>query len=189
MVHALADLLARLPSRRAHAARLLPLLLSSLSDEVEQIQKHAAVALERLGDLFAAEAEAEEPPRLQEDASSGGDLAAAGTAAAESMDVSEGADAAAATAAGSSAAASKLKGGAAAAEAAAAAAAAVARVAPKMLSGTLFASSPKPSAAALVASELKPILPPLVKDIADWTKERALLSMSANDAGRVGLVA
>ncbi|KOO31762.1 heat repeat-containing protein 2 [Chrysochromulina tobinii] len=60
-VAALAELLARLPQKRRHAARLLPLLLCALSDEVEGIQRQARLALERLGDLFAAD-ESEVPP-------------------------------------------------------------------------------------------------------------------------------
>ena len=60
-VHALAELLSRLSARRQHAARLLPLLLSALSDEVESIRVQAGLAMQRLGDLFAADEEAAPP--------------------------------------------------------------------------------------------------------------------------------
>ena len=62
-VHALAELLSKMRQRRQHASRLLPLLLSALSDEVEAIRGHAQVALTRLGDLFAAD-EAAPPAEL-----------------------------------------------------------------------------------------------------------------------------
>jgi len=150
-VHALATLLARLPQRRQHAARLLPLLLCALSDEVESIQKQARLALNRLGDLFAVE---EAPPPKLMDISD--DLATAAEAAASleepvPMQVDTVAKSAAATAA------------------AAAAAAATGRVAPAVLLGTMFAEAPHPPTAALVASELKALLLPLLAELGDWT--------------------
>ena len=167
-VHALASLLSKLKNRRQHASRLLPLLLSALSDEVETIATNAQLALARLGDLFAADEAS--PPALE-----GGDASADLKVAEESAlsaDVSDGASPAEAKAAAAKAA--KIANAAALASAAAVAAAANNRVAPPTLEGTLFAKPPHPAAAALVASELKPLITPVLKDLGDWTVKSRL---------------
>ena len=155
-------------NRRQHASRLLPLLLSALSDEVETIATNAQLALARLGDLFAADEAS--PPALE-----GGDASADLKVAEESAlsaDVSDGASPAEAKAAAAKAA--KIANAAALASAAAVAAAANNRVAPPTLEGTLFAKPPHPAAAALVASELKPLITPVLKDLGDWTVKSRL---------------
>ena len=58
---------------------------------------------------------------------------------------------------------------AAAAAAATAAAASAGRVAPALLAGTMFAEAPHAPTAALVASELRALLTPLLTDLSDWT--------------------
>ena len=156
-VGALTELLAQMPSRREHAPRLLPLLLCALSDEVEAIQQQARLALNRLGDLFAAD---DGPPPL--DISDNAELAHVAEAARPAGDM--------ALEPPSSAKEAKK---AAAASAAASYATDVAstpdRLPPAALSGTLFAAPPHPPAASLVGGELKALLPPLLVELGDWT--------------------
>eukprot|EP00964_Phaeocystis_antarctica_P091240 scaffold58483_cov66-Phaeocystis_antarctica.AAC.4 len=61
-VHSITQLLARMDAhaQQGHSARLLPLLLGALSDEVESIANLALGSLERLGELLTA------PPAAQE---------------------------------------------------------------------------------------------------------------------------
>jgi dynein assembly factor 5 len=172
-VHALAELLSKLKQRRQHASRLLPLLLLALSDEVDTIANHAHVALTRLGDLFAAD-EADAPPLSDASMSADMQVAAAAASASSAADVSDAATPSAAGDKAAAKAAAKSAAAAAVASAAAAAAAAGGRVAPPMFEGTLFARAPHPASAALVASELKPIIVPVLKDIADWTVKSRL---------------
>jgi len=157
-VAALAELLARLPQKRRHAARLLPLLLCALSDEVEGIQRQARLALERLGDLFAAD-ESEVPPLDISD-----DVAVAAVAASGGSGTGP-KDSAAKRAADAATAASAY---------AAAAAAGSTHMPAELLVGTMFASAPHPPSAALIASELGALLAPVLADLGDWTaKTRA----------------
>jgi len=148
-VHSITRLLATMPQRKAHAARLLPHLLGALSDEVEQIRALALASLAKLGDLAPA------PPTAQEPIST--DLAAAAAAASiedapAAHDSTRGEEAAAAAGA-----------------AAAAAAAAAPAPTPEALSGTLFVGAPSVGAAMLVARELHRLLPPALKELSDWT--------------------
>ena len=138
--------------------------------QVESIRTHACKAMQRLGDLFAADET--EPPPLADGTKRKSPVPClpscsltmvsrmlvhtfAGTLAAD-MDV-----ALAAADVSDTLVASKSKSAAAAASSAAVAAAAAGRAAPPALEGTLFATPPHPSAAALVASEIKPLITPV----------------------------
>ena len=176
-VHSVTQLLARMPQREQHGARLLPLLLCALSDEVASIATHALASLDRLGGLLATAAAA--TPGGQADASAGGsggpvpmevDLVAAAAAVASG----HAADSQAATAASEAAAAASE----AAAAASAAAAAGSQPVAPEALRGGPFAAAPPVGAAALCAAEMHAMLPPLLKEVGDWTVKGRLRAAS-----------
>lgn len=148
-VHSITRLLAMMPQRKAHTARLLPHLLCALSDEVEQIRLLASQSLTKLGDVAATAT----PP--QQTTTMSPDLAAAAAAASiRDLPPDEG----------------RARGDEAAAMAgAAAAAAAGGGPPPAELSGTLFAATPPVGAAMFVARELHRLLPPAMKELSDWT--------------------
>ena len=177
-VHSVTQLLARMPQREQHGARLLPLLLCALSDEVASIASHALASLDRLGGLLATAAA---PGGGEAGGASAGDGGGGGGGPVP-MEVDLVAAAAAAAsghAAGSQAATAASEAAAAASEAAAAAAAAGSQpVAPEALRGSPFAAAPPVGAAALCAAEMHAMLPPLLKEVSDWTVKGRLRAAS-----------
>ena len=173
-VHALASLLARKPSERAHVQRLLPLLLCALSDEVDAIAAQARTALNRLGDLLGAESGGGDTGYDAE--SVGADIVVSGAVA----DTSDQPQAAASFA--------SIAGERAAAAAAAADGGGKGGEVPTALAGGLFAEAPHPATAALVGRNLAQLLPPISADLSDWTaktRQRGVASTPLASSFRV----
>ena len=151
---ALTRLFVHMPQRRAHSARLLPLLLCSLCDDVDAIREQAQRALTQLGDLCAAPEPSAETPaadmRVAADAADGS----------ADADVDGARSERAAKAAAEAAAASSSSAG--------------ARASIELLENTPFAGSPAVGAAAMVGRDLHLILPPLLRELSDWTAKARL---------------
>lgn len=125
---------------------LFPRLILWLFSQLEAIQARAQEALRTLGDLLAADKGNQ--PTLTADMQVAAEAAKGDNSHEEAL----------------------------ASQAAAAAAAACigTRETPPLLEGSPFAEAPHPAAAALVASELQQLLPPLLKELADWTAKTRL---------------